>query len=403
MSFEFSVALRYLSAKKKGLFALLTTIIAIAGVSIGVATLITAMAVISGFETTIKDKILGSQSHIMVFGYMTGDIYKEKLEKIAALPQVLAASADIYGQAIITKSGQSSGVMLRGVNPETEKNVSNIMDSFTQGSFTNADGAEPPLVVGYGLAEKLNLKVGDYTVLISPTSVKTSAGSIPKMKKFKVTGIIKTGYYQFDYTVAYTDLAAAADFLNMKNGVNSISVKLKNLNDLDAVVGEMRGFMGGYTIRTFAQINSTFYASLKLQKVVMFIVLSLIILVAALNIASNLILLGKEKLKEIGIMRAMGAAPKKISRIFLWEGMMICTAGILLGTLLAFLLCWILGSFDIINLPQDMYMLSRVPVHISALDVLSVIVGSYILCFATALYPAFRAGKIKPIDAIRYG
>ncbi|MCL2887881.1 MAG: ABC transporter permease [Elusimicrobia bacterium] len=403
MTFEFSVALRYLNAKKKGLFALLTTIIAIAGVSIGVATLITAMAVISGFETTIKEKILGSQSHIMVFGYMTEEIYKEKLAAILALPQVKAASADIYGQAIITKSGSSSGVMLRGVNPETEKNVSNIMDSFVQGSFENTVGGAPPLVVGYGLAEKLNLKVGDDVVLISPTSVKTSAGSIPKMKKFKVTGIIKTGYYQFDYTVGYTDLAAASDFLNMQGGVNSIGVKLNNLNDLGVVVDKMRGFLNGYAVRTYAQINSTFYASLKLQKVVMFIILSLIILVAALNIASNLILLGKEKLKEIGIMRAMGAAPKSISRIFLWEGMMICTAGILLGTLLAFALCWVISSFNLINLPQDMYMLSRVPVDISARDVLSVIAGSYILCFATALYPAFRAGKVKPIDAIRYG
>ncbi|WP_424245053.1 lipoprotein-releasing system permease protein [Elusimicrobium posterum] len=409
MKFELFVALRYLNSKRKGLFALITTIIGIAGVAVGVAALITTLAVMTGFQTDMKDKVIGAQSHVLVFGYMTEQVYKDKIEKIEALPLVAGAAPNIFGQAIMTYEGHSNGVVLRGLDPVQEQRINNLQQSIIEGSFVaeikDTDTSVPaPLVVGTELALRVNLEVGDDVVLISPQSIATSAGMMPKMKKFRVSGLVKTGYYEFDSTMIYTTLEQAGDFLSMKKGASGISIKLHNMDKADKAAAEIDKVMGGgYAVRTFAQLNSTLYAALKLEKAVMTIILSLIIIVASLNIASNLILLGTEKLKDIGIMRAMGASPAKIRRIFIYEGLLIGTAGLICGLLLAFLLCWIIATFNIVELPGDIYYLTKVPVRISALDVISVIIGSYVLCFFAALYPALRASRVNPTDAIRYG
>ena len=409
MKFELFVASRYLFAKKKGVFALITTIIGIAGVSIGVAALITTLAVMSGFQTNIKEKIVGAQSHVLVFGFMTEEIYKEKIRKIEEIPYVLAAAPEVYGQAIMTYQGHSMGMMLRGLDPEMERRVNNLMTSFTEGSFDpvvrEGETTSPPqLVLGVELAGNLGIDVGDEVVLVSPSSISTSAGMFPKMKKFRISGLIKTGYYEFDNTLAYTTLAHASDFLGLKQGSNGIAVKLHNIDDADRAAAKIKEVLDyQFSVRTFAQMNSTLYAALKLEKAVMFIILFLIILVASLNIASNLILLGTEKLRDIGIMRSMGASPLRISRIFIWEGLMIGTSGIVCGVLLAFLLCWIIATFNIVSLPADIYYFNRVPVQLNLEDILSVVIGSYIVCFAAAIYPAIRASRVSPTDAIRYG
>ncbi|MGB2578622.1 lipoprotein-releasing system permease protein [Elusimicrobium simillimum] len=404
MSFEFSVALRYLNAKRKGLFSMLTTVIAIAGVSIGVATLITAMAIITGFETELKDKVLGAQSHIIILGYMTEPALKTAEAKLDKIPEISAYAANLYNHAIITKDGKSNGIMIRGIDPQKESKVTSLTASITEGCFENTADKTPAVVLGYAIAEKMGLSVGNDVIFISQNSVKTTAGAMPKMKKFKLTGVLKTGYYDYDNNVAYTDLKTAGEFFDMKNGANSFAVRLHNLSDLQTVVDKLYLTLGqGFSVRTYEDINGTFYASLRLQKLGMFIILSLIILVAALNIASNLILMGKERLKEIGIMRSIGANQRSISKIFIWEGMMVCTAGIICGILLSLVLCYVVSTFNIVDLPADVYSLSRVPVKIMFTDVVSVIIGSYVLCFVTALYPALRASRIKPIEAIRYG
>lgn len=409
MKFELFVALRYLFAKKKGVFDFITTIIGIAGVSVGVAALITTLGVMSGFQNNIKEKIIGAQSHVLLFGFMPDGLYQEKIKLIEENPLVLAAAPEIYGQAIITHHGASTGLMLRGLEPESEKKINNLMTSFTEGSFEpfvkEGEKSTPPqLVLGVELAANLGVETGDDVVLISPSSITTSAGMMPKMKRFRISGTIKTGYYEFDNTLAYTTLAHASDFLGLKQGANGISIKLRDIDDADTAAEQIREALGyQYSVRTFAQMNSTLYAALKLEKAVMFIILFLIIIVASLNIASNLILLGTEKLRDIGIMRSMGASPGTISRIFIWEGLMIGTAGIICGVSLALVLCWVISTFNIVELPADIYYFTKVPVSLQALDVLSVVLGSYIVCFGAALYPAVRASRVSPADAVRYG
>lgn len=406
MKFERFVALRYLT-RRKGLFAIITTLIGVAGVSVGVAALITTLSVMNGFQSDIKTKVIGAQSHILVFGRMPASTYPEQIRKIEQIPLVEAAAPHIYGQAILSYDGQSVGLVVRGLDPEQEKKINSLSRSLTEGSFAPKDwaaDAPAPLVLGTELAAGLGADVGDDVVLISPQSISTSAGMFPKMKKFRVSGLLRTGYYEFDNTIAYASLADASDFLGLKGGVTGVAVKLHDLNKAEQAAQQIREAIGlGYSVRTFAQLNSTLYAALKLEKAVMFIILFLIIIVASLNIAGNLILLGTEKLRDIGLMRAMGASPKMIRKVFMWEAMVIATLGICLGIALACLLCWIIATFNIVELPGDIYYLTKVPVRMEWSDILAVVGGSYFICFFAGLYPAAKASRVNPTDAIRYG
>lgn len=405
MKFERFVALRYLT-RRQGLFAFITTLIGVAGVSVGVAALITTLSVMNGFQTDIKDKIIGAQSHILIFGRMSEQTYQKNIQLVEQLPLVEAAAPHIYGQAIITYAGQSVGLIVRGLDPEQEKKINTLADSVEEGSFTPdwPQDAPPPLVLGSELAASLGADIGDDVVLISPQSISTSAGMFPKMKKFRISGLLRTGYYEFDNTIAYTLLNHASDFLGLHQGTTGIAVKLHNINDADQAAEQIRNAIGhGYSVRTFAQMNSTLYAALKLEKTMMFIILFLIIGVASLNIAGNLILLGTEKLRDIGIMRAMGASPRMIRKIFMWEAMVIAGLGIVLGLLLACLLCWIIATFNIVELPGDIYYLTKVPVRMQLWDIVAVIGGSCLICFVAGLYPAVKASRVHPTDAIRYG
>ncbi len=404
-------------SQSRGVFSLITTVIGILGVCVGVAALITTLAVMSGFQNDIRKKVIGAQAHILVLGQMKDDVYLQLQKDINNLPLVRASAPNTLGQAILNYQGRSMGVVIRGLDPEAEKKTSDLISSLEEGSFEISPSTQaapaaqaaaeqkgskdiPPIVLGAELAFNMGVDVGDEVVLVSPRSI---AGGLPKMKKFKVSGLLRTGYYEFDNTIVYTTVKPAADFLGIE-GVTGLSVKLRSLDDAEAVADQIRVLTRGrYAVKTFSQLNSTLYAALKLEKAMMFIILSLIILVASLNITSNLILFGTEKLRDIGIMRAVGASPRQIKRIFMLEGFFIGTLGILAGVALALVLCWAIGTFDFVRLPADIYYLTKVPVSLQWADILSVVAGSYFLCFLSALYPAYRAAKVNPVDAVRYG
>ncbi|MDR1123175.1 MAG: ABC transporter permease [Elusimicrobiota bacterium] len=400
MKFETFVAGRYLLSQSKGVFSLITTIIGVLGVCVGVAALITTLAVMSGFQNDIRKKVIGAQAHVLVLGQMPAGRWQALQADIEKVKHVKATSPGVMGQAILNYDRQSQGVVIRGLDPAQEAKTSELMSSLTEGNF-DTDGTFAPLVLGTELALHMGLDAGDDVVLVSPQG---AAGGLPKMKKFRITGLLKTGYYEFDNTIVYTDIESAGDFLGIKGAATGISVKLDSLDNADKAAAAIEeASRHAYAVRTFAQLNSTLYAALKLEKVMMFIILSLIILVASLNITSNLILFGTEKLRDIGILRAMGAGPRNIRRIFMLEGLFIGSAGIISGLVLALILCWIIKTFDIVRLPADIYYLTKVPVALEAWDVLSVVAGSYVLCFLSALYPAYKAAKVNPVDAIRYG
>lgn len=403
--FEFFVSARYLKAKRKGLFTLITTIIAIAGIAVGVATLITTLSVMNGFQKDIQDKIIGAQAHIIIYANISGERYTYLERKLLENKNISAVAPVIYGQAILSYNNNSVGIILKGLDPQKEKKVNDLDKFLVQGNWHLPEGEKlPPVVMGKELAYNIGVTIKDEIILISPQTALTTIGIVPRMKKFKVSGMLKTGYYEFDNTVAYTSIKDAADFLNLKGNITAVEIKLFDIDKSSEVADEISKLLGfGYIVKTFEQINQTLYAALKLEKYMMFLILILIVFVAALNIASNLILLSIEKTRDIGILKAIGATPRKIKLIFWWEGLMMASTGIFCGILLGLILCWFIAYHSPIELPADIYYLTKVPVSVRWTDILVVAIGSYLLCFLAVLYPAMRSSKINPVDAIRYG
>ncbi|HBE88508.1 MAG TPA: lipoprotein-releasing system transmembrane subunit LolC [Elusimicrobia bacterium] len=406
MAPETFIALRYLSAKRKGLFSVVTTLIGVAGVSLGVAALIVTLSIMDGFQTDIRRKIVDAQAHIVVYGQMRPGDGERAAARIAAAPGVEAVSAFALGQGIITFDNRSTGAVVRGVEPDAEARVNSLKDSLVRGSWDGLapSGGVPGIILGEELAKNLGAWTGDEVILVSPRSADSGLGLLPRMKKFRVAGLSRTGYYEYDNTMAYCGLKEASQFFGMGGEPNGFGVRLKDM-DLAAPAAEsLRVSLGfPFTVKTYADMNRTLFAALKLEKFVMSLVLALIILVATFTIASNLLMMTVEKMRDIGILRAMGAGPGLIRRVFLLEGALIGLAGTLLGVLLGVGISLFIGHYPVIELPSDIYYVTKVPVKLDALDILLTALASFGLCSLSALYPASRAAKLNPVDAIRYG
>ncbi|MBI5624489.1 MAG: ABC transporter permease [Elusimicrobia bacterium] len=406
MKFETFIAIRYLRAKRKGLFAMVTTGIGVAGVTVGVAALLTTLSVMNGFQTDIQKKIVGAQAHLTVYGSMGAARATSVEGLLLADPDVAACAPFVLGQAIVNSKGRSLGVVLKGLEPSREFAVNDLGKTLSEGSWDGlkGDGKTPGIVLGVELSANMNAPVGAEVVLVSPKSVSTPLGMLPRMQRYKVTGVLHTGYYEYDATTAYTSLEAAQKFFGMEEGAMGFGAKLKDINRADAAAKRIQAALGlNYFVRTFKQMNRTLFAALKLEKAVMFIILTLIILVASLNIASNLILLGVEKTRDIGLLRAMGATPAQVRKIFWTLGLFIGGAGVAGGMLLGLGLCWVIYRYPIVELPGDIYYLSRVPVSVQLRDVLAVTVSGLLLSLLATIYPASRASKVNPVEAIHYG
>ncbi|MDT8286223.1 MAG: ABC transporter permease [Elusimicrobiales bacterium] len=406
MAPETFIALRYLSAKRKGLFSVVTTLIGVAGVSLGVAALIVTLSIMDGFQTDIRRKIVDAQAHIVVYGQMRPGDGERAAARIAAAPGVEAVSAFALGQGIITFDNRSTGAVVRGVDPAAEARVNSLKDSLVRGSWdalARADGV-PGIILGEELAKNLGAWTGDEVILVSPRSADSGLGLLPRMKKFRVAGLSRTGYYEYDNTMAYCGLKEASEFFGMGSEPNGFGVRLEDIDLAPAAADALRESLGfPFTVKTYADMNRTLFAALKLEKFVMSLVLALIILVATFTIASNLLMMTVEKMRDIGILRAMGAGPGLIRRVFLLEGAMIGSAGTLVGVLLGVGISLFIGYYPVIELPSDIYYVTKVPVKLDALDIALTALASFALCSLSALYPASRAAKLNPVDAIRYG
>lgn len=418
VSFELFVATRYLRTRRKGLFTVITTVIGVAGVATGVAALIVVLSVMNGFQADIQRKIIGAQAHINVYGELDRpqlirlENALEKQEKIAAFAPFA------LGQAIVTYHGRTLGVVLKGIDPARTFKVNSLASSLSSGNWEEIRAAKleppkapkggpppsPPVVLGEELAKNLGVWLGEEVVFISPQEVGTSFSLVPRMKRFRVAGLLRTGYYEYDSAAAYGGLGDVAEFLAVKSGASGMEVRLKDLRDAESMAKSLQRELGfEYTVRSFQHLNRTLFAALKLEKYVMFLIVTLIVMVAAFNIASNLILLGTEKLRDIGLLKAMGATPGSIRRIFLWEGMLIGSFGVAAGTALGLLLCFIVWRYPIVELPADIYYLSRVPVEVELSDLAAIVGSGFLLSLVATLYPAAKAAKANPIEAIHYG
>jgi len=411
MSFEYFIGGRYLRAKQKETFISLITILSVAGVTVGVMALIVVIAVMAGFESDLKERILGVESHIVLMrhdGSFSG--YKEISKQINELHGVEAATPFIYSQIMLRSSTGVSGAVLRGIDPESAGSVIKILNNSILQNLKqiqrkeNSKNSVPGIILGKELARNLGVLKGDAVYLISSRGMISPIGYLPAMKRFEVVGLFESGMYEYDGSLVYIDLKDAQKMLNMKGSVTGIEVRVDDIYNARNIAKKIVSELGfPYWARDWMRMNHNLFSALKLEKTVMFIILALIVLVAAFNIASTLIMMVMGKTKDIAILKAMGAMDSSIRKIFIYKGMIIGAVGTSLGVCLGFIICKLLEKYKFIQLPGDVYYISTLPVRLEALDVFMIASAAMVICFLATLYPASQASKLNPIEAIRYG
>lgn len=411
MSFEFFIGSRYLRTKQKQAFISLITVLSIAGVTVGVMALIVVIAVMTGFEYDLKSRILGVESHIVIMRHnVPFSDYRNILEHVENTDGVEAATPFINSQVILRSSLSLSGAVLRGIDPDSVDRVIKNLDKASLKNLKETDQrkstsiAMPGIILGKELSENLGVMQGDPVHLISPRGMISPIGHIPTMKRFKVAGLFESGMYEYDRSLAYIHIKDAQKILRMGDSVNGIEVRVNDIYNAGNIAGGIVKELGfQYWARDWMQMNQNLFSALKLEKTVMFIILALIVLVAAFNIASTLIMMVMEKTKDIAILKAMGATDKSIRKIFVFKGIVIGSIGTILGVCLGFILCTVLKYYQFIELPGDVYYITTLPVKLELLDVVMIASAAMAISFLATLYPARQASKLDPVEAIRYG
>ncbi|MGA8833629.1 MAG: lipoprotein-releasing ABC transporter permease subunit [Desulfomonilaceae bacterium] len=405
---ELWVGLRYIKAKRKQAFISVISAFGVLGVMLGVMTLIIVLGVMNGFERDLKDKILGTVSHIVVMNNSTRSIsdWTQLMDRIKSLHGINAVTPYIYGQAMLSTKGRVRGVIVRGIDPKSAPQVISISKYLEKGSLQDlgtSKKADNGVIIGKELATANALTVGDTVQLISPQGKRTPIGAIPRVQNFRVVGIFKSGMYEFDSNLVYMGLAEAQQFFEMGSGVSGIEVNLKNIYDAPKIASRIESTLGPpYWTRTWRDMYRNLFSALKLEKIAMFIILTFIVLVAAFNIIISLIMLVIEKSRDIAILKSLGATSDRIMRIFVAQGMIVGSAGTLLGAAAGLLGGALLAKYPFIELPEEIYTISTLPIAIYPWDVVIICVVALTICFLATLYPAYRAARLEPAEALRY-
>ncbi|MFQ5676853.1 MAG: lipoprotein-releasing ABC transporter permease subunit [bacterium] len=412
MSYEFFVANRYLKSKRKTGFISLITYISMLGVTIGVAALIIVLSVMNGFEKEVRSRIIGFGAHIefRTFHQEGVEDYKKISEQIANFEHIKGISPYIEDKALIyTSQKKKSGAAVKGIDPASIKQVSDIEDDVVYGVFElgeiNTDGHKsyPGIVLGRYLGDRLNVDLGDKVQLLSPTGISPLLSRMPALRTFQVSGFFETGIFEIDDVFAYVSIKEAQRLFEMGNKVSGIEIKLDDLEQADAVATRLREHFGyPYAAVTWFDMNKNLFSWMQLEKWGMFIILSLIVMVAAFNIISTLIMIVLEKTKEIGILKSMGATSSSIMKVFMLEGLIGGVVGTMLGCLIGFSLCWAQQKFEFFSLPPDVYIISALPILMKVRDFVLIALAALLLCFLATVYPALKASKLEPVEAIRY-
>lgn len=404
MSFERFIGGRYLRAKQKQAFISLITYLSIAGVAVGVMALIVVIAVMTGFEVDLKTRILGGQANVVLMRYSGPfEDYRAVMQRVDRVDGVAASTPFIYTQVMLRTAANTTGAMLRGIDPATIGGVLKTLENVRVPE--GAPNEVPGIVLGRELAKNLGVVQGDPVHVISPRGMLAPTGHVPTMKAFRVTGYFESGMYEYDQTFAYIHLADAQRLLRMGEAVTGLEVRVHDIYRAREVADAVVASLGpSYYARDWMQMNRNLFKALKLERRVMFIILSLIVLVAAFNIASSLIMLVMGKTKDIAILKAMGATDRSIRRIFVFNGMVIGVVGTGLGLVLGVVVCALLKRYNIHELTGDIYYFTtQLPVQMEAPDVIAIVAAALAICYAATLYPARQASRLNPVDAIRYG
>lgn len=405
---EYYVGLKYLLAKRKQTFISIITFISVAGVAVGVSALIIVLAVMSGFERELKDRILGATAHVHVTS-LDGSIADpaKVLEHVLAVEGVVAASPYLFSPVMLSSGAAATGGILRGVDLATVGTVTRLPRDIRGGRLEDLEqapaGGPPRVILGKELSANLGVAVGDIVEVLVPGGNVTPLGAFPRLARFRVSGMFESGMYEYDSSFAYVSLAEAGRLLGISGRVTGIEVKVRDLYAAGTVASRIRERLGyPYWAKDWMQSNRNLFSALRLEKVVMFIILALIVMVAAFNIVSTLIMVVMDKTKDIAVLMTMGATRRTVRRIFALEGLLIGVVGTVGGILLGGVLCLLLARYRFIHLPSDVYYISTLPVDLSPGILLLVGVSSILICFLATFYPSRQASRIDPAEAIRY-
>lgn len=408
MPFELFVALRYLFSRRKQTFIYVISLMSILGVALGVGALVLVLGVYNGLTTDMRDKILGANAHGIVLSYSQQAFEQDLpglMERILAVPGVTGATPFIYSEVMLSAGGGVKGVVLRGIDPKSAPKVLSMLRQLASGTLDKLEGeGTPGIIIGDELSRRLHLFIDSRVNLLSPAGQKSAAGFAPRIRPFEVAGIFKTGMFEYDSTLAFVSLSSAREILGLPPGyISGIEITVSDLFNADAIGMRLADALGSpFYVRTWMEMNANLFAALKLEKIGMFILLAMVVLIGSFSIVTSLVMLVMEKTRDIAVMMSMGASRRMIRRIFMLQGCIIGLIGTLLGYGFGLGLGWLLKRYRFIKLPENVYTLDHLPISITLTDVLIVGASALLLCFLATLYPARQAARLKPAEALRY-
>jgi lipoprotein-releasing system permease protein len=413
MRFELFVAVRYLRAKRRQAVVGVITVISIVGVAAGVASLIIAIAITNGMRRDLQDRLLGSTAHVQLMRVASDGIrdWRSLTARLQQLPHVKAAAPGLYEQVLVSRGARSSGVLIEGIIPQEERGVSDLLSNVTLGSAAaldpqprgSDDQAPPPIVIGHDLADTIDARVGSPVLVTSPQGELTPLGLIPKFQRFRVVGIFHTGFYQYDSSMAFTSLADAQRLFGEPDVVSIISFKVDDLYRADQIGRAIEQAAGpGFLTTNWMEQNRPLFRALQLEQIVTFIVIGLIVCVAALNILTALTMMVMEKTRDIAVLMSFGVKPRQIRTIFLLQGLLIGFTGTLLGLIAGYSLAWIGGHYHFIHLSAEVYSIDYLPFAARWTDGVIVAAVSLAVSLLATLYPSRSAARVLPAEALRY-
>ena len=406
MGFVWSVASRYLRSKRRLSFISLISLLATGGVFLGVAALTIVLSVMNGFEDQVQRRIAGTNAHIAVLGaddraLAVTDSLERRVRR--TVPEAHVAPF-VYAKAMVISRHGIDGMVVKGVDPAGERGVTEIMGRLFPRAAPLDGGDLPGIGVGQELALRLRIVPGDVILLSLPTEEPGGVlGGVPRVKKVRVSSIFRSGLYEYDSSFGIVRLETAQEFFGLGRLVTGLEMSLPDMFRAREVARRLETALGPeYRVTNWIDLNANLFAWMRIEKAVMFTILILIVLVAAVNIVSSLVMLVLEKRRDIGVLRTMGVTPRGIMRIFLVQGMIVGLMGTALGLATGFGVSYLLGRYKLLRLPGEIYFIDTLPVKIEWNDFVFVALAAALTCFLASLYPAWRAAKLAPVDAIRY-
>lgn len=407
MRFETFVALRYLFSRRKQTFIYIISLMSILGVGLGVGALVVVLGVYNGLTTDMRDKILGANAHAIVMAHTPNafEHMPDIAERAGKAPHITGATPFIYSEVMLSSGRGVKGIILRGIDPQTAAPVVTMLQKLRAGSVADLEQeGTPGIIIGDELASRLGLIVGSRINMLSSSGESGASGFKPRIRPFVVRGIFKTGMYEYDSSLAFVTLAAARDTLGLPDGfLTGVEVTVDDLFAADKIAAGLSETLGyPFYVRHWMEMNANLFAALKLEKIGMFILLTMVVLIGSFSIVTSLVMLVMEKTRDIAILMSMGATRRTIRRIFMLQGTIIGFIGTMLGYAMGLSLGWALKRYQFIKLPENVYTLDHLPIIITWSDVLIIGASAMLLCFLATLYPARQASRLEPAEALRY-